>query len=318
MGGSAPKADPNIGIAAMKSAETGQSMLSWMQEQAKTTNAWAAEDRGRYQKTFVPLQDKFISEAQDYASPERRAAAADAAAGDVTLAAAQQRGQMARQMGAMGVNPNSGRFMSAVGRQGTDTALATAGARNLARRTVDDQGRQLRASAVNMGSGLAVNPGTSMGLSNQSGQAGFSGAMQGYGQQATILNQDYQNRMQQYQASQGALGGLFGGLGSIAGMAFASSKEIKTDKKPAPGALKAVEAMPVEKWTYKKGEGDGGTHIGPYAEDFAKQTGMGDGKSIDVISAMGVTMGAVKELSAKVDKLAAKRPAMGLPERRAA
>jgi hypothetical protein len=209
----------------------------------------------------------------------------------------------------MGVNPASGRYLNAQARGATDSALAVAGARNTARRTVDDQGRQLRASAINMGSGMAVNPSQSIGLSNQAGQTGFSGAMQGYGQQANILNQDFQNRMQSYEASQGALGGLFGGLGTIVGampagtLGFLSSKDAKTGKQPARGALKAVRDMPVEKWTYKPGMGDGKTHIGPYAEDFQKATGTGDGKTIDAITMTGVTMGAVKELAGKVESL---------------
>lgn len=331
MGGSAPRSDPQMGQAALLSAQTGKDMLAWMQQQAQVTNGWAAEDRARYKGVFEPMQDAFIAEAKGFASPERKLAAADAAAADVTLAAGQQQGQMKRQMGAMGVNPASGRFMAAMGRQGTDTALATAGARNLATRTVDDQGRQLRAAAINMGSGMGVNPGTSMGLSNSAGSAGFQGAMSGYGQQASILNQDYQNRMQAWQAKQGMMGGLFGGLGTIAGAlpwgtGILSSKGLKTDKAPVKGALEAVKAMPVEKWTYKPGAGDGGTHVGPYAEDFAKETGMGDGKTIDPISAMGLTMKAVQELSAKVEAIAphvaakaqAERTAMGLPGRKAA
>ncbi|PWB90923.1 hypothetical protein C5688_08655 [Methylocystis sp. MitZ-2018] len=48
---------------------------------------------------------------------------------------------------------------------------------------------------------------------------------------------------------------------------------------------------------------DEGAHIGTYAQDFQRETGLGDGKSINVIDAIGVAMGAIKELSAKVDKL---------------
>ena len=62
--------------------------------------------------------------------------------------------------------------------------------------------------------------------------------------------------------------------------------------------------MPVEKWRYKPGRGDGGEHVGPYAQDFAAATGQGDGKSIDMISAIGVTMGAIRDLDKKVDKMA--------------
>lgn len=66
MGGGAPKPDKNIGVAAMKSAETGEAMLNWMKGQAEITNSWAAQDRARYQDTFVPLQDQFIADAGEH------------------------------------------------------------------------------------------------------------------------------------------------------------------------------------------------------------------------------------------------------------
>lgn len=305
MGGSAPEQDPNMGKAALKSAETGQMMLDWMKEQAAVTNNWAAEDRSRYTGTFVPLQDKYIQKAQSYDSPERRAAAADQAAADVSLAASQAQGTRERQAMAMGVNPASGRFINANAKAGTDTALATAGARNLSRRQVESTGDQMLASAINMGQGLAVNPGTSMGISNGAASSGFSGAMSGYGQQASILNQDYQNRFAAWQANQSMIGGLGGALGTVVGLI--STKKAKTNRKPVD-ALGAVEKMPVEAWDYKPGVADEGRHIGPYAEDFAKATGIGDGNTIDPISMMGVTMGAVRQLNEKVEKLAKRLP----------
>lgn len=301
-GGKAPAPDKNIGIAAMKSAATGEAMLSWMKSQAEVTNAWAAEDRSRFKEKFLPLQDQFIADAVGYDTPQRREAEAAAAGADVQLQGRIAADGRRRQAMAMGVNPASGRFVNAEAKAGTDLALAGAGAGNLARRNVEQTGRGLVANAINLGQGSAVNPGTSMGLSNGAGQAGFSGAMQGYGQQGQLLNQDYQNRMQAWQANQGMLGSLGGALGSIAGLMW-SSKELKHDKKPATGNLEKLDAMPVEEWTYNPGVGDSGTHIGPYAEDFAAATGKGDGKTINVIDAVGVTMAAVKGLSKKVDRL---------------
>lgn len=305
MGGSPPKADPQMGIAATMSAQTGQDMLAFMKDQAVITNGWADEDRSRYKSVFQPLQDQFIVEAQNYASPERMASAANEAGADVTLAARQAAEQRQRQQMAVGVNPASGRAINANTKAGTDAALAMAGARNLARRNVEQQGQAMKANAINMGNGLAVNPGTSMGLSNGAAQAGFSGAQQGYGQQASILGQQYNQQMQAWQAQQAGIGGLGNALGTLAGaFMFGSSKDIKHDKKPVD-ALGAVKKMPVEAWTYNKGKGDGKRHIGPYAEDFKKATGVGDGKSIDAITMMGVTMGAVKQLADKVDALGA-------------
>lgn len=300
MGGSAPKADPNIGIAATKSAETGEQMLKWMQDQAKVTNKWAADDRTRDQTVFKPLQDQFIQEAEDFASPERKQAAALAAGADVQLQSRNANDARIRQSMAMGVDPTSGRFASASAKGATDTALAAAGAGNLSNRAIEDQGRSLKASAINMGSGLAINPATSMGISNGAIQAGGNAAMSGYNQQGNLLNTQFNQQMKSYEAKQAGLNSLGGAIGSIAGMIpFASSKEIKENKQPFE-ALGALEQMPVEKWDYKQGQGDGGTHVGPYAEDFQAATGIGDGKSIDALSMIGVTMGAVRELAQEV------------------
>ena len=70
--------------------------------------------------------------------------------------------------------------------------------------------------------------------------------------------------------------------------------------------------MPVEKWKYKEGVSDEGHHIVQYAEDFKEQTGLGDGKSINLIDGLGLTMKAVQELSSKVDKIA--ETGVGLPK----
>lgn len=277
-------------------------MLSWMQDQAGITNQWATEDRARYKDTFQPLQDQFIAEAQGYDTAERRADRANSAAADIALAARQAGDARTRQAMSMGVNPMSGRFQAETAKAATDTALATAGARNLAGQQVEQEGRSLRAQAVNLGQGLGVNPATSMGISNGAAASGFNGAMSGYGQQGSLLNTQYQNQLSAWQANQGALGSAMGGLGALAG-AFLSSKDLKENKRPVDDALKAVQKMPVERWSYKDGVADGGEHVGPYAEDFKKATGVGDGKSIDPISLVGITLGAVQELGAKVDRL---------------
>ncbi|MBN8194716.1 hypothetical protein JI667_21700, partial [Bacillus sp. NTK074B] len=69
MGKSAPKADPLIGEAALKSAELGEQYLAWMQELSDTTTGWALEDRERYQSTFQPLEDRYVAEAVAYDTP---------------------------------------------------------------------------------------------------------------------------------------------------------------------------------------------------------------------------------------------------------
>ena len=320
MGGSAPASDPNIGIAARKSASVGQQMMDFMRGQAGTTNRWAAEDRERYETQFQPLQDRYIDQAENWNSPQRRQAEAQEAATDVAVASRQAQQQQRRAQMQMGINPASGAGRAASIRQGNDTALAVAGARNNARNRVEAEGASRMANAINMGSGLAVNPGTSMGLSNNAMQSGGSAAMSGYGQQGSLLQADHQNRMQAWQSNQSGIAGLLGGIGQLAGasgmLPMLSSKKVKHDKKPVD-SLGAVRKMPVEQWTYNEGKGDSGTHVGPYAEDFAKATGVGDGGSIDPITMMGVTLGAVRQLDEQVQKLTGAMGAVRKPKEKA-
>jgi hypothetical protein len=346
MGRKPPKPDPRIGEAAMKQAEIADraqiaaegfaerqldmaaEYQKFMLDQAAVTNGWAAEDRARYTGTFVPLQDDWIAEAQAYASPERKAMAADEAVADVRQQFALGRQQNERQMAAVGVNPASGRYQSSANRMQTTEALAAAGGANAARRRVEDTGRNLRASAINMGQGLAVNPGTSMGLSNSAGSTGMNAGMNGInsaagmvaggaqtamqGQQGIVngLNAQYQNQLRAWQAQNQWISDVAQGVGTGAGF-FMSSKDYKTEKRKPMSVLDAVRDMPVEEWEYKQGMGDGGgkKHIGPYAEDFQRATGLGNGKEISIMDAIGVTMGAVQELAAKVDNMAAPKRA---------
>ena len=54
---------------------------------------------------------------------------------------------------------------------------------------------------------------------------------------------------------------------------------------------------------YKPGVEDGDRHIGPYAEDMKRNFGMGDGKSVNLMDELGITMAALKGLADKVDRL---------------
>jgi hypothetical protein len=122
-------------------------------------------------------------------------------------------------------------------------------------------------------------------------QMGYQGQLAGY-----------QGAVSQQNANMGGLAGL----GAAAMMAFGCSKTFKDPIGPV-STLEGVEALPIERWTYKPGFEDGKEHIGPYAEDFARIFGVGDGRIISGIDAVGVCLQAIRELSAKVRKLEAER-----------
>lgn len=311
--GKAPKPDPNMGVAATLSAETGLKMLDFMKEQSAITNQWADQDRKRYQDIYAPMETAYAMDAQAASDPSKIGLNADLraseAVGDVRQQFALQADADNRRMRSMGVRPDSGRDAAMGASRVTAEALASAGAANMARRQSilgdEAKGDGMMANAINMGKGMAVNPATSMGLSNNAGASGYGGAMTGYGQQANILGKQYDQQMQAWQASNAGWNAIGGALGTVIG---ASSKGFKEDKKPID-ALGAVKKMPVESWKYKKGIADEGHHVGPYAEDFKAATGMGDGKTIDLISQLGLTLGAVRQLAQKVDKLEGRKAA---------
>lgn len=260
---SAPSPDPAIGQAALKQAQLGEDYLAFSKSAyadsvvrqdaqdalaAKVTNnqlaaskqsqQWATEDRSRYKTVFQPLQDEFIDQAKNWGSADRQESVAAEAKADVLNNASQQQGAAQRNMAAMGVDPTSGRY-AGVERSGAQaTALAAAGAENTARNTVRSQGLSLLGDAANMGSGLAVNPAASLGLSSSTGSAalsatsannaqangnasivgnGYSSAMNGYGNQASILNQQYGNTLNAWQANTANSNANAAGTASAAG-----------------------------------------------------------------------------------------------------
>jgi hypothetical protein len=351
----APAPDPNIGKAALKQAETGEQWLSFAKDafavsqdrqkelDALTTRVteqqlglatdqadWSREDRQRYEDVYRPIEDKYIEEATNYASPERQAQAAAEARSDVQTAASGARAATERNNAAMGIDPRSGRAAGVQATSDMGIALAEAGAANNARTAVRDKGLALTADVANMGRGAtsaaAAGAAGSVGASgtalsgaqatNAQAMAapsivsqGFSGAMQGYAGQASTLNQQYgiqsQNWATQQQMNAQSASGFGSFLGGIAGLFATSDEDLKEEKEPLEegASLEALENMRVESWKYKPGVEDEGEHIGTYAQDFQRETGTGDGHRIALQDAIGVTMGAVKDLNAKVDRI---------------
>ena len=322
------------GIDALTSKVT-QAQLDSMSQASQ----WAAEDRARWKSVFQPLQDKFIEKASNWDSPGALANAAAEARADVVSQGQAMKAANQREMAAKGIRPDSGNYAGIDRAVDLQTGLAAAGAQNQARGILRTQAMGLQGDALNIGAGLpsqalsslgaGVGAGSSANSNNLAAQnswlgnqaimnAGFQGAGGLYKDSGDAWGNIYGNRtemlQQQERAQAQGMSGIAGGLGSIAGLGLGGAKpwilsdeNVKEDKTPVRGVLKAVENMRVERWKYKEGHADEGEHIGTYAQDFQRETGFGDGKTIPVIDALGVTMGAVKELSAKVDKLERKR-----------
>lgn len=64
------------------------------------------------------------------------------------------------------------------------------------------------------------------------------------------------------------------------------------------GRLKLAD-LPVASWRYKT-EDEAERHIGPFAEDFQRLFGLGDGETISIVDAQGVAFAAIQGLEQRL------------------
>lgn len=298
-------------------------------------NANADESYQYYKDTFKPIEQQVASEAVNYDSEQRKDAQAGQAAMEVGKQFSAAREANTRNMARMGVNPNSGKFQASANSTAVQEGLAKAAASTKARTDAENMGMMLRKDAANFGRnmpstaaqqyGIGLNAGNSALSGNASANQqwsgnnaimsqGYQGAMNGIGQSANILNQQYQNQLQGWSAQQQSNATSAGGLGSLIGTLGGASITKWSDKTKKEGKapvdenaiLKAIRETPVESWKYKDGVADGGRHIGPYAQDVQKNLGDQagpDGRMIDLVSLNGINMAAIQALDKKVQKL---------------
>jgi hypothetical protein len=255
-----------------------------------------------YQTTWRPLEQKFASTALNYDTEARRdKAAADAMSG-VTSTFDQARQGLTESLGAQRIGASSGKGLALRNAMGIQEARAKAGAGAAARRSVETTGLNLLGSASNFGRNMpntglsagaagmqAGNNATSQvgGLSSLTG-AGYGQALQGYGVGINGLTGLYQAQAQASGQQNGMFGDLLG-AGMMGYGMYKSTKKAKNPGKPVDGkrALQGLSDLNVEDWSYKEGQGDGGSHVGPYAEDVRREFGDGvapGGKAIRIDS----------------------------------
>jgi hypothetical protein len=96
---------------------------------------------------------------------------------------------------------------------------------------------------------------------------------------------------------------MFGALGAAALPLIFSSPSLKENIEPLSvprnSIVKKVGRVPVYRWNYK---GDARPHIGPMADDWAKEF-PGDGKTIHVVDALGAILASIHELDARLENL---------------
>jgi hypothetical protein len=229
----------------------------------------AQKDRERYETVFQPLQDEWIQQAQDYASPERIAQEQGRAIAGVSQQFDQARAQAERHLEGYGLNPGATRYGALDIGVRTAEAVAKAGMADAAARQTEATGRDMMAQAIQWGQqlpgqanqtasvgtgagGAAVDStlaGTASGANTMGTAPQYAGiggnALAGWG---NMLNTNYANQLKAHEMQQSASSGWGSALGLIGGIglkafgfdeggavpaAISPSRGAKTDDVPA-------------------------------------------------------------------------------------
>jgi len=201
-------------------------------------SAMADEQYGFWKDTYKPLEQQSAKDAMDYDSAENIQRRSGIAAANVNQQFSNAAGQNARLLSRYGLNPNSSAFARENAKLTNAEALASSGAQTGAAFDTMDRAIALRAGATQTGRGLnntalgafagSTNAANSaggisaqgMGVATQGagvmGQ-GFNTAISGNQSAGNLYLGQYGAQMQGYAADQAAIGGLFQGLGMVAG-----------------------------------------------------------------------------------------------------
>ena len=249
-GGSAPEADPNIGLAQQKMADLAKEqwskfttdiypeMLKQSQQQESRANEqWAMtkdvtgtqleqakKAYERYEQGAIPAMEKIRADANQYNEAAYQEQLAQGARADVTSAMENQRQQQAMRQRAYGIDPTSGTAQFASNAMGANQALMEAQAMNQTRQAAKDVGLQKQANVYNMYSGLAAqgnaNTGIALGSANQGFQTGQA-ALSNFGTTGAALNAGTQTAMSGWNN----VGQLGVGVTNAANQAYAANQQ---------------------------------------------------------------------------------------------
>jgi hypothetical protein len=213
------------------------------QNQAQAQDQWK-----RYKNIFAPVEERMVSDANNYDSPEQQDRVRQAAAGNANQAYDTALASRNAGLTRMGVNPNSGRFGSTDPNDPVNSgnrAAAVAGSMNDATSQLRDKAIGLRAGAASFGRnmpntaaqayGLATNAGNSQ-VGNMNSTASsmvqntgspmqWRGAgLQGYSTAGGIYGNEFSGRISAYNAQTQANASMWGGIGHGVGAYFGAKR----------------------------------------------------------------------------------------------
>lgn len=236
---------------------TGNVVTDFSLGQLDKMAAWADSDREYYEDVTRPQMLQQAERAQDYNTMQRREFEAGKAEADVAAQWDQARSTAAARLEGLGVDPSQIRSGALDLGTRVAEAAAAASAGNQARWRTEQYGDALMQQSIANGMGIpsqamaeasgaassgnqAVNTGlatTASGAQTMGTPYQWTGmGMQGYGQQAQVMNAGFQNEMDAYNAKQQASSGW----GSLLGAAmsfipgFAAGGAIPDDETAEP------------------------------------------------------------------------------------
>jgi len=226
-----PAADPRQGEALIRQTQIGENMSNYMiaadqrnqgrldQQQDQNNQMFnlqydAAQKAGQrgdeaynyYMNTGRPQIQRSFNDANNFDSEATLAGLRGKASADVEQAFAGQRDAASRALGRMGVNPSSGRALSAMGAGGANAALAKVGTANQMTEGRHLAAAGLRQQSANLASGFPAQSAQQTGLS---GAAATSAA----GLNAASMQSQLQAQ-QAFMGGMGSAGSQFGGVAS--------------------------------------------------------------------------------------------------------
>jgi hypothetical protein len=276
------------------------------------------------QNTFRPVEEKMVADALAFNTDAKREQLAGRAAEDAGQAFATTQAASQRNLAGMGVNPNSGRYAGTTTANNLGLAATKGAAMNQTRDKAEMLGLARLEAATAMGRGLpgnstaayagATGAGNAAGANAQSPYSNYqSGMAAGVGTMGNAqnmylsgLNNSLAGQSSIYQSQMSKPDPIMQILGMAGGLMMSSKDyKTKTGEVDAQGVSRQVEGIPVDRWKYKpEAVDDDAEHTGPYAEDMQKLgAATPDGKAIDVISALGLNLAAIKGLGQRISKL---------------
>ena len=225
------------------------------------------------QKTFRPVEQGLVTQAQEYDTEANRERLASQAAADTARAFGTAEGMTSRNLARRGVGPGSGNAMAMQNQNALALASSRAGAMTGARNQAEQIGYARKLDAVGLGRGLAGASTAAYGAATGAGSAGLNSSMapgsqyqQGLsaagGTMGAILNsQTSAYNTAQSQADPLAsivgmgLGAYAGGFGGAAGKAFGSS-DIRLKQNIERVGFDERTQLPIYEFEYKATPGE--------------------------------------------------------------